>query len=321
MTVQRCLTGYWWELIVAASICISLIAWVPAFAARTKPLIIDHTCRDISKIPESWIDRVKSMVLHHTGQSHGRQVPHGMETLELQSSVFSQTQGENDIPIGPGLRITRGQRSASNSWQSSIGPESYWQGEAGKDWTRRTLDYHKANGNRVDASLHTWCWHLRSWNESQVNDYLASMEALEEEYPDVTFVYMTDTADTTGDTGYNRWRRNEQIRAYCRANNKVLFDFADLETWSADGRVQNTYYYSGSGDHIPYWHPDWTSPPFYSDGHINEAACTMKAKAMWWLLARLAGWDPDVKPPPPPPPPPANTIKPIVELLLTGDEK
>lgn len=319
MKVKSCLVVCWWEAIVTASICIVLIGWIPASAERTKPIIVDHTCRDILKIPESWINAVKDMILHHTGESHGRQVPHGMVNLELQSPTFAQTQSENDVPIGAGLRIARGQRSEYNSWKSLIDPGEYWLGADGKNWTRRTLDYHAANFNHVKASLHTWCWHLRIWTASQVDDYLASMETLEAEYPDVTFIYMTDTADSTGDTGYNRWLRNEQIRAYCRTNNKVLFDFADLETWSADGTVQNTYYHSTSGQNIPYWHSDWRSDPYYSDGHINEAACTMKAKAMWWLLARVAGWDPDVKPPPPPPP--RNTLKPSLELLLMGEEK
>jgi hypothetical protein len=319
MTLHRCIIGFWCRALVTASVGMVLIGWNPALAERTKPIIIDHTCRNASKIPESWINMVKSMILHHTGESHGRQVPHGMENLERQSPTFGQTQGENGVPIGPGLRIARGQRSLSGGWDSIIDPEQYWMGAAGKDWTRRTLDYHAGNGTPVQASLHTWCWHLRTWTESRVNDYLASMETLEAEYPDVTFIYMTDTADSTGETGYTRWLRNQQIRAYCRANNKVLFDFADLETWSADGTVQNTYYHSGSGRNIPYWHSDWRSDPIYYDGHINEAACTMKAKAMWWLLARVAGWDPDVQPPPPPPP--ANTVRPSIELLLNGEEK
>jgi len=272
--------------------CVITSTW--AFAARTEPLIIDHTCRDVSQIPEEWIDAVKAMTLHHTGQSHGTQVPHGMVNLENEDATFDQTQNEGGIPAGSGLKITRGQRSEYSSWTSGVGVERYWQGESGKDWTRRTLDYHAGNGDTVHASLHTWCWDLRTWSEAQVNDYLASMETLEAEYPDVTFVYMTDTCDSTGSTGYNRWQRNQQIRAYCQANNKVLFDFADLESWSSDGTTQSTYSYSGYD--VPTWHSDWTSDPYYNDGHINEAACTMKAKAMWWLLARLAGWNADGAP-------------------------
>jgi hypothetical protein len=116
------------------------------------------------------------------------------------------------------------------------------------------------------------------------------MTVLEEAFPDVTFVYETAMANATGDTGYLRWLRNERIREYVQQNNKVLFDFADLETWSADGTTQNTYFHSTSGENIPVVHPDWGSDPYYNDGHISEAGTTMKAQAMWWLLARVAGW-------------------------------
>ena len=260
-------------------------------APCAEAMIIDHHCTDISKIPDQWINIVKTMTLHHTGQSHGRQVPHGFANIESANSKYAQTQSENGIPSGPGLKITRGQRSEYNSWLSSIGPERYWQGNEGRAWTRRTLNYHASNGNTIHASLHTWCWHMRTWSESQVDEYLSSMEILEAEYPNTTFIYMTDTCDKEGSSGYNRWLRNEQIRQYCRENNKVLFDFGELESWSADRTKQNTYSYNGQN--IPYWHDDWTKGAYYNDGHINEAACTMKAKAMWWLLARIAGWNPN----------------------------
>jgi hypothetical protein len=278
-------------VLVGFSLCVITPAW--SFAAGTKPLIIDHTCTDISKIPEQYINIVKTMLLHHTGQSHGRQVPHGMENLENENPTYDQTQGEEGIPAGSGLKITRGQRSQYNSWRSSIGPNRYWQGAGGRDLIKRTLDYHSGNGNSVHASLHTWCWHLRKWSETQVREYLASMETLEAEYPNTTFIYMTDTCDYAGDLGYNRWLRNEQIRRYFKDNNKVLFDFGELESWSADGKKQNTYYHTASGQTIPYWHDDWSTGQSNDYGHINKAGAVMKAKAMWWLMARLAGWNPD----------------------------
>lgn len=276
-------------VLVGFFLCVITPAW--SFAARTEPLVIDHTCTDISKIPEQYINIVKTMVLHHTGQSHGRQVPHGMENLENEAPTFDQTQSEQGIPSGTGLKITRGQLSQHHKWQVGIKTKRYWQGANGRAWTKRTLDYHSGNGDSVHASLHTWCWHLRKWSETQVKEYLASMETLEAGYPNTTFIYMTDTCDKDGSIGYNRWLRNEQIRRYCKDNNKVLFDFGELESWSANGKKQNTYYHAASGKNIPYWHDDWRSAPYYSQGHINEAACTMKAKAMWWLMARLAGWN------------------------------
>lgn len=33
----------------------------------------------------------------------------------------------------------------------------------------------------------------------------------------------------------NTFLRNEQIRQYCMQNNKILFDFADIESWDPDG--------------------------------------------------------------------------------------
>ena len=114
------------------------------------------------------------MTLHHTGQSHGRQVPHGMENLELQNPDYAQVQSEEGIPDGSGLKITRAQRNQYSKWSISVDPEAYWLGEDGRDFTRRTLDYHAANGDTVHASLNTWCWHLRTWSASQVDEYLAS---------------------------------------------------------------------------------------------------------------------------------------------------
>ncbi len=57
---------------------------------------------------------------------------------------------------------------------------------------------------------------------------------LEAEYPDVTFVYMTGHLDGTGEEG-NLFQRNNQIRDFCLANDKVLFDFADIESYDPDG--------------------------------------------------------------------------------------
>ena len=274
-------------LFVLASFFLSLSIAPVAYSA----IIIDHTCTDTNQIPAEWITAVKTMVLHHIGESHGIQVPHGLENLENENPLFEQSQSEEGIPAGSGLKITRGQRSQYGSWELMNGPERYWQGTEGRAWTERTLDYHFNNGDTVHASLHTWCWHLRTWSENQVEDYLSSMEILEAMYPDVTFIYMTDTCDSTGDTGYNRWLRNEQIRQYSIDNDKVLFDFADLEAWSADGTEQNTYYHAASGQNIPHWHDDWSNGESNDFGHINDAATTMKAKAMWWLMARLAGWE------------------------------
>jgi hypothetical protein len=196
-----------------------------------------------------------------------------------------------DYPSGTGVfKVSRSLLNPYNSWKSSIGPDDYWNGEAAMNNVRRTLNYYASKGIKVDAILHTWCWHMRTATEEWINQYFASMEIFESEYPDVAFIYMTDTCDREGADGYNRWQRHEQIRKYCREHNKILFDFGELETWSADGREQSTTKYNNVT--IPYWHSDWSEGKSNDYGHINEAATVMKAKAMWWLMAQIAGWIP-----------------------------
>lgn len=67
-----------------------------------------------------------------------------------------------------------------------------------------------------------------------IDSYLAPMTQLEQEYPHVTFVYMTGHADGSGETG-NLHLRNQQIRAYCLESAKVLYDFYDIELYDPDG--------------------------------------------------------------------------------------
>jgi hypothetical protein len=156
------------------------------------------------------------------------------------------------------------------------------------DNVRYTLSQYAARGIRIDAILHTWSWHLSTWTSAQLQTYFTNISQLESEFPNVKFIYMTDVEDVGGAQGYNRHLRNEEIRAFARNNNKVLFDFGDLESWNSAGTVHNTYLYNGV--QVPRLHPEWDVPPYYNSGHASEILTTRKAQAMWWLLARLSGW-------------------------------
>jgi hypothetical protein len=102
------------------------------------------------------------------------------------------------------------------------------------------------------------------------------MAQLESEYPGVTFVYMTGNAQGSEQ---NRYDRNNQIREFCRQNNKILFDFADLDCW------YNGEQYTVDG--IPTEHPHFNGD---EAAHTTFESCENKARAFWWLLARIAGW-------------------------------
>ena len=93
------------------------------------------------------------------------------------------------------------------------------------------------------------------------------MSTLEADYPGIKFVYMTGHLDGTGSAG-NLNVRNNQIRNYCLHNNKILYDFADIESydpgWSnplhaADGNDNCDYDSDGNGSRDKNWATDWQS--------------------------------------------------------------
>jgi hypothetical protein len=138
----------------------------------------------------------------------------------------------------------------------------------------------------------SWCTQLTYYSEVQVQAYLDSITVLETEYPNVTIIYMTCNAQATGSSGHNRYLRNEQIRQYCTANDKVLFDFADLDSWwfnpATEEWEHSTYEYDG--DTVPVEHPQFNGS---EAGHTTYESCEQKGRAVWWMMARLAGWELD----------------------------
>lgn len=143
----------------------------------------------------------------------------------------------------------------------------------------------------TNVVIWSWCGGQSTNTVQGVQTYLDAMNQLEEEFPDVAFIYMTGHLDGTGDDGLLR-ENNRQIREWCMLNGKLLFDFEDIESWDPAGE-----YYADGTDACEWcseWmieHPEACPDCADSCAHSHCFNCYQKGKAFWWLLARIAGWN------------------------------
>jgi len=89
------------------------------------------------------------------------------------------------------------------------------------------------------------------------------------------------------EAGYGAYLKYERIREYVRRNESaILFDYADILCHNNDGSVLTT---SWNGHN----YPRITNENLGAGdiGHIGMDGALRLAKAMWWMLARMAGWN------------------------------
>jgi hypothetical protein len=111
-------------------------------------------------------------------------------------------------------------------------------------------------------------------------------------------LFTTGPAEGGGESGYQRHLKNQRIRDYVHAGQDlILFDYADILAWSNSGVGQTTSWtdLGGTARTFEIIHSDNRlnlDGSSTEDGdHIGQRGAIRLAKAMWWLLARIAGWD------------------------------
>lgn len=225
-------------------------------AYESRQVIIDHSCTDISQIPEFWINRAKSdFKLSYGHTSHGSQIVTGMNILKgMPGSLYwfdhSGTEG------GLSLHDYEPSGDLGNPDRTT--------------WAARTRALLDNPSNDRNLIMWSWCGQVSNATEADINTYLTLMDQLEQDYPDVTFIYMTGHLDGTNEIG-NLNQRNNQIRNYCLANNKILFDFAEIESHDPDG---NSFLDRGANDECFYsggnWADEWCEA---NPGECESCSC------------------------------------------------
>jgi len=252
-------------------------------------LIINHNNIDLNTIPLNWIDSAKAklhIVYGHT--SHGSQLITGMTGLEnWKGAPYLWNNGPAD-----GQLDIHDQGVAGDLGNPD-----------GTTWATRTREY-LANNADVNVVIWSWCGQVSFASEEDITNYLELMQGLETAYPNVSFVYMTGHLDGSGVDG-NLHVRNEQIRKFCNDNEKILYDFADIESYDPDGNYyldklandQCQYDSDGNESRDANWAINWQNAhtenvDWYScsAAHSQPVNANMKAYAAWWLWARLSGW-------------------------------
>lgn len=258
------------------------------FSAPANALIVDHNAvKEFDNIPDEWIEKAKKLTIHYAHTSHGSQINTGLEALEKTNSKYSIAIREDENT--PGLPSVTNALLIydGNPPGTYIEPGDYWDTEESSDALTRTMAVAKTG--YFNFSMWSWCGQQSDNEVADVNRYLNNLDYLEKQYPNMRFIYMTGHTDG-GTTELKR--NNNMVRDYAKKNNKVLFDFADIESYDPDGN-----YYPDTTDECE-WCKTWCSkhPEDCKDltndcQHSHPYNCKLKAKAFWWMMAKLAGWN------------------------------
>ncbi|NLF31497.1 MAG: hypothetical protein GX591_11510 [Planctomycetes bacterium] len=280
------------------------IGWVctlmllAAQASGREAIIVDHADADIAALSEAQLQNAKDKLhIAYGHTSHGSQVTTGM------SGLVGFANGG-----GKGLSLPANFLAWNNGGTGgALDLHDYFvAGDLGNPdrttWATRTRDYLNDPANAdVNVVMWSWCGQADT-TAANIDLYLTLMSQLEADYPHVRFVYMTGHTNGCSTTG-NLFLRNQQIRNYCTANGKILYDFADIESWDPDGlyygdKLVNDacqYDSDGNGSLDRNWALDWQNShtlgvDWYScsSAHSQALNANRKAYAAWSMFVRIA---------------------------------
>lgn len=303
-----------------------LLTTISTQALAADALIIDHRHIDIQSIPDAWLTQAKStlhIAYQHT--SHGSQIITGMNALRT-FPAFGAKYDFDDAGIRAGA-LDLDDYGIGGSPDLSQGDSVNGNGDTPWVVGTRTLLDNTANYH-INVVVWSWC----SINGHNIPRYLTNMEKLIAEYGPggskpraalhpVTFVFMTGHAEGQGETGFIH-NANQQIRQHCLANGRVLFDFADIESYNPTGEyfynraMQDNLNYTTSTNTTGNWGTEWIDSHRGSElerlttgsgvgggytgctgcAHSDSPTaaninCVLKGRAFWWLLTALADWE------------------------------
>jgi hypothetical protein len=211
--------------------------------------LVDHTTLDIDQIPKDTLDAARILTMNFDHASVGNNIKSGMEDLMAMNAMLYEY------------------------------PNWDWHNRGNPGWKEKVnqfVAWVADHINEYDVFQMKFCY---IDNAAQWTYYRDAMLNLEATYPGKIFVWWTMPIKTTGNANCDAF--NTQIRNYCVANGKPLYDIAAIESHDPSGTPISEGGFEAMSSN-------------YTDdgGHLNKTGRMREAQAMWWLMARLTGWTP-----------------------------
>jgi hypothetical protein len=272
----------------------------------------------LRSIPPEYINKARNeLVISYQHTSHGTHVSRGMYGLPDYKA------GDNTL-----FAISRNSAEAGKLQFMDERMELYPPGA--KDLSAGETTFVETTRNFLDAEENAhvnvvmWAWCDISDHQVSVY-YLPGMDTLISEYGEggskigtgtgqralpVTFVFMTGHATRNFNVGEGRpWNQAQLIIDHCNANGHLCLDYYSIDTHDMDDNYWEDA--SDNADSESYggnFFQDFQDAHSVGDGYYENRSSpggdvsygthttqhitsNRKAYAMWWILARIVGWE------------------------------
>ncbi|WLE96816.1 MAG: hypothetical protein QTN59_19315 [Candidatus Electrothrix communis] len=282
--------------------------------------VADHTVATedvLRSIPQEYIDAVREnlhIAYQHT--SHGTHVSRGMFGLQDYKDGDDILFGIENHTV-PGTPV----EGKLNFYDYAIRETPATDLSVNETtFVQLTRDYLDAPGNaHINVMMWSWC----DIATHDVGNYLLGMQTLIDEYGSdgskvgsgpgqrqepVTFIFMTGHANKEANTGFLQPKpQADLINNFSRTNGYFCLDYYNIDTHDMDGNYWEDAGDNGDSTTGGNFYQDWQDshtlgqdwfenklspggPVAYGQHNTQHITANRKAYAMWWILARIAGW-------------------------------